>query len=272
MADTHAGATPPPSSADAGTSAAAVQLVSIHNFRDVAGPGYHTPDGPMRRGVVYRSNVVAPSPQDHAVLHTLGVRRIVDLRTPEEVAKAPDAQIDGAEHININVLGNASTASTILGYDGDATPATARRSLQDTYVNFVVDASFRSRLAPVFTTLATTPGAAIVHCTAGKDRTGFVSAILQLLVGVQRDEVMADYLETNARSTGWIAEMSEVFHTKLPDRAAALVELLHVREEYLAAALAALDEHFGSARTYLESGLGCTAADVDELRARLVEG
>ena len=271
MVDKHAEATPSEGAAQPHPDTAAVQLVSVHNFRDVAGPGYRTADGRMRRGVFYRSNVVAPSAADLEVLRGLGLTRIVDLRTPEEVQKSPDAVIDGAEHININVLGNASTAATILGYDGDATPATARSSLRNTYESFVVDADFRSRLAPAFSALATAPGAAVVHCTAGKDRTGFISAILQLVAGAERDDIFANYMETNERSSGWIAELSEVFHTKIPQRADALIELLHVREEYLDTALNALEEQFGSARTYLEAGLGFDADTVDQLRARLLE-
>lgn len=259
--------------ADAGGRSASlgdVHLASIHNFRDLAGNGLQTPDGPLRRRFVFRSNVVAPSETDARTIASLGLRRIIDLRTPGEAEKHPDAAVAGAEYRNIDVLGDATSAATILGYDGDVTPDKARASLRATYENFVADAAFRSRLAPVFDAVAQSPGPVVIHCTAGKDRTGFVSAALQLLAGVGRDEVMGNYLETNDRSRAWVAEMAELFHARVPDRADALIELLQVREEYLDTAMDAIDVGFGGIGGYFRDGLGMDPQLVEQLRRSLL--
>lgn len=248
-----------------------VHLASIHNFRDLAGAGLHTPDGPLRRRFVFRSNVIAPSEADARTIAGLGLRRIIDLRTPGEVDKHPDAEIAGAEYRNIDVLGAATSAATILGYDGDATPDKARVSLRATYESFVRDAAFRSRLTPVFEAVAQSPGPVVIHCTAGKDRTGFVSAALQLLAGVGRAEVMDNYLETNERSRAWVAEMAELFHARVPERAAALIELLQVREEYLDTAMDAIESGFGGIDGYFRDGLGMDPQAVAQLRRSLLE-
>lgn len=249
-----------------------MRLASIHNFRDVAGEGFHTPDGPMRRRFVFRSNVVAPSEADARTIAALGLRRIIDLRTPQEADKHPDAAVAGAEYRNIDVLGDATSAATILGYDGEVTPQKARSSLRATYENFVVDQAFRTRLAPVFGAVEEAAGPVVIHCTAGKDRTGFVSAALQLLAGVGRSDVMANYLETNERSRAWVAEMSELFHARVPERADALIELLQVREEYLDTAMDAIAGRFGGIEGYFTDGLGMDPQQIRRLRAALLAG
>ena len=247
-----------------------LQLESMHNFRDIAGHGYETPDGPMRCGYFFRANIVAPSGEDAEVLGRIGLRRIVDLRRPEEVEKNPDHDVIGADYVHVDVLGESSSAATIVGYDEEATPETARAEMLRVYRSFVVDAGFRERLRPAFEAVIDSAGPVVVHCTVGKDRTGFVSAVLQLLAGAGHGDIRADYLETNRRSEAWVAELSAMFREQAPERAETLIELLHARDEYITASLDAIDAEYGSARNYLVDGVGIDAGAVDRLRTALL--
>lgn len=247
-----------------------LHLESMHNFRDIAGRGYETTDGPMRRGRFFRANIVAPSDRDADALRRIGLRTIVDLRRPEEVEKNPDHDVIGADYVHVDVLGESSSAATIVGYDEDATPETARSEMLRVYRSFVVDAGFRERLRPAFEAVAASSGPVVVHCTVGKDRTGFVSAVLQLLAGAGREDILADYLETNRRSEAWVAELSAMFREHAPERADTLIELLHARDEYITTSLDAIEAEYGSARDYLVDGVGLGAAEVERLRATLL--
>ena len=247
-----------------------LHLESMHNFRDIAGRGYDTPDGPMRRGYFFRANIVAPSDADADALGRIGLRTIVDLRRPEEVAKNPDHDVIGADYVHVDVLGESSSAATIVGYDDAATPEMARAEMLRVYRSFVVEADFRERLRPAFEAVIASNGPVVVHCTVGKDRTGFVAAVLQLLAGARREDILADYLETNRRSEAWVAELSAMFREHAPERADTLIELLHAREEYLTASLDAIDAEYGSARSYLVDGVGIDPGAVDGLRATLL--
>lgn len=247
-----------------------LHLESMHNFRDIAGSGYETPDGPMRRGYFFRANIVAPSDEDAGALGRIGLRRIVDLRRPEEVEKNPDHDVIGADYVHVDVLGESSSAATIVGYDEEATPETARSEMLRVYRSFVADPGFRERLRPAFEAVIASAGPVVVHCTVGKDRTGFMSAVLQLLAGAGREDILADYLETNRRSEAWVADLSAMFREHAPERADTLIELLHARDEYIITSLDAIEAEFGSAREYLVDGVGVSADDVDRLRATLL--
>ena len=134
----------------------------------------------------------------------------------------------------------------------------------------MVDAGFRERLRPAFEAVIDSAGPVVVHCTVGKDRTGFVSAVLQLLAGAGHEDIRADYLETNRRSEAWVAELSAMFREQAPERAETLIELLHARDEYITASLDAIDAEYGSARDYLVDGVGLDADAVDRLRTALL--
>ena len=249
-----------------------VRLVGVHNFRDVAGPGYALrPSGAMTRGVVYRSTALSVDEDDLGTLERLGVTAVVDLRTPAEIEKQPDVIPAGAEYVPIDVLGGHTSAAT-LTTTGLVGAAQARREMAETYERFVLGDHERGAFGRAVHALAASPGPAIVHCTAGKDRTGWVSALLQLLVGVREEDVIADYLLTRERSTDVVAAIRTYVQAEMPDKLEAVEVLLGVEEANLRRSLDALAREFGDARRYLVEGAGVEDAAVDELAARLRSG
>jgi protein-tyrosine phosphatase len=125
------------------------------------------------------------------------------------------------------------------------------------------------RCAPGFRTLFTTLSDGthrplVFHCTAGKDRTGFASALLLTLLGVPWDDVMEDYLRTNELWTGHVGRYPEL---DLDTRAA----IVEARRPYLEAAFAAVRDDYGSAEAFAEKALGIGAAARERLKADLLE-
>lgn len=246
-----------------------VTLTSVHNFRDVAGPGYAlVPGGTMSRGVVYRSTALAVGEEDLAVLERLGVTAVVDLRTEDEIAKQPDVVPAGAEYHAVDVLSGHTSAATISNFD-DFGVEDARREMALTYERFVLGHDERAAFGRAVQALAASPGPSIVHCTAGKDRTGWVSALLQLLAGVREEDVLADYLLTRTHSVDFVAAIRAFVEVEMPEHLEVVGVLVDVEEEYLRASLGHLAREFGDARRYLVEGAGLEGSVVDEFGARL---
>ncbi|MCB1710617.1 MAG: tyrosine-protein phosphatase, partial [Halioglobus sp.] len=112
----------------------------------------------------------------------------------------------------------------------------------------------------------------LVHCAAGKDRTGFAAAIFLLALGVSRDLVMRDYLLTAryylpARELERLRRKYQLEHMV----AESILPMLEVHEDYLANALHHIDENYSRLEDYLEQALGVGPAELAELRARYLE-
>ncbi len=240
-----------------------VPLEGGSNFRDVG--GYRAADGSVRRGLVFRSaHLGGLTDADRAALGKLGVRTIVDLRGVSEAAETPHlieglaCRVVGA-HIEPQLGGHLRAGLE----NGTLTPFSVMDLLTDHYRDYP------RRCAPGFRTLFTTLSDGthrplVFHCTAGKDRTGFASALLLTLLGVHWDDVVEDYLRTNELWTGHVGRYPELDI----DTRAAIVE---ARRPYLEAAFAAVRDDHGSVEAFAEKALGIDAAARERLKAELLE-
>lgn len=246
------------------------RLKGMDNFRDIAGTttAYSTAnDGTMRAGVFYRSNALTPTASDLTTLNSLGIKAIYDLRTPSEIAATPDTPINGASYTNIDIIGATSSGSNVTTISFRSA-AEAFAMMQDTNRAFVRDAGMRSQFSTLFNELAAVDGAALFHCTAGKDRTGWTAAVLQSIAGVDSATIMSNYLATNdytaARMTATLAAMPA-------SMAAIYAPLLGVDASYLQAGLDQVTAQYGSMDNYLKQGLGLSQETIYVLRGKMVE-
>jgi protein-tyrosine phosphatase len=242
-----------------------VELQGGSNFRDLG--GYDTVDGRhVRRGVVYRSaHLGTLTDGDRTALGSLGVRTVVDLRGINEAAETPH-RIDGTgwrivgAHIEPGIGEKIRRAIE----DGTASPFLMMQYLSDHYRDYP------RRCTPGFRTLFAHLSDGqhrplVFHCTAGKDRTGFASALLLTLLGVPWDMVMEDYLRTNEL---WIGHIGRYPELDLDTRAA----IIEARRPYLEAAFDVVRADFGSPEGFAEKALGLDAASRERLKAELLEG
>jgi protein tyrosine/serine phosphatase len=245
------------------------RLKSIDNFRDVAGltTAYTTAhDGTMRGGVFYRSNALTPSPADLATLNGLGIKAIYDLRTPSEIAATPDTLLTGATYSNIDIIGATASGSNVTNISFSSA-AEAVAMMQQTNRAFVSDPGMRGQLSQLFNELAAVDGAALFHCTAGKDRTGWTAAVLQSIAGVDNATIMSNYLATN----DYTAERMKATLAALPPSLAAIyTPLLGVEASYLQAGLDQVTAQYGSMDNYLKQGLGLSQETIYVLRGKMV--
>lgn len=266
------------------TTARLVRLEGTFNLRDLG--GYQTQDGhTVRPGLVYRGDALHRlTDADLARLEDLGIRVIVDFRSPAEVAAHPDRLPAGATWVQFS---QASELAALASSDGDAEKlrklehqaATAEGRAWLTGRLDAMEATMRSfandpvEAQPYRDFLhllaASDPGPVIFHCRGGKDRTGWAAALLLLALGVPRETVMADYLATaqfnRARNEARMDDYRRL--TSEPLVLEFLASLMQVKERYLDAALAEV-EQLGGTTAYLESFLGLTPDLLDRLRSR----
>ena len=145
--------------------------------------------------------------------------------------------------------------------------------MQDTYRRLPFDAAHRDVFSRYFQALADQDRPVLIHCAAGKDRTGFLAALTHHLLGVSRDDMVEDYLLTNAAVdlAGRAPSIARQLH-KMTGRVAAddaVVAFLGVEAAYLDAALAEVEARHGSVEAYLRDALGVDAARRDRIVERL---
>jgi protein-tyrosine phosphatase len=244
-----------------------LHLPTAPNFRDVG--GYRTRDGRwVKMGLAYRSDELdLLSDADLARVEGLTPGLVVDLRTASERQKGPDRTPAGATPMVADVLADAPAATAAIGQI--KAPEDAANLLVKVNRQFISLPSAGDAYQRLFAGLGSASTVTVYHCTAGKDRTGWASAVLLTALGVPRATVMADYLLSNT----YLAEKNRAQLSKLPAATAANLEpAFTVRPAYLDAAFAEVDRRYGSFDRYLKNGLGLDQAALDRLRSRFLAG
>ena len=248
-----------------------IDFEGIDNFRDFG--GYPTACGRgLKRGVLYRSaNHSYATDADLQALRELGVAVIVDLRRPMERQREPSRRWPD---FDAHVVENDHEAedkdwSVMLQAAGELDA----RWFYDDSVRFYREGPYEARHIDLFSRffhrLAEAKGPVLVHCAAGKDRTGMICALTHQLAGVDRSHTYEDFLATNdpaaqARRVEFLGPwIKELTGRAVSDEA--LRVAVSVNADYLAAALDEIETRSGSVDAYLEGVLGVDKA----LRARI---
>jgi protein-tyrosine phosphatase len=265
------------------------------NFRDIADS-----TGVLRPERLFRSGELSQLDDDgRNELRRLGITDIADLRSPHEVERRGPSRVpDGVDIHLLPIADRTADEAGSPGSDRSEAPherafrqlmtdqpgdesvnEASTRHMVDEYRRFPLYTGAQRALRRVIALLGT-ERAVLTHCFAGKDRTGFMVALVLETVGIDRDAILADFLRSNEAVAQLRARLLDMIRqrpdTELTSEMMAFAEarlsddVLGVREEYLAAARRTIDEHFGSLDGYLRSA-EITAADVDRLRTALLD-
>lgn len=250
-------------------------LEGVNNFRDygdypVAGGGR------VKRGALWRSGQhVAASDQDLVAIGTLGLATVIDLRGDSERQANPCRRPEGfAAEVLFCEGETAGLASHFDAGEGVVTADDARAAMCRLYSEMPYRPNLVSVLRRYFPALAEGKGASLIHCFAGKDRTGVAVAVTHHVLGVHPDDAMQDYLLTNSAMRGRTfagnAGKDQQRYANLS--ADASKALGGVKEEYLHSAFAAMRESHGSVDAYLADVLGVDDTRREKIKCRLIEG
>jgi protein-tyrosine phosphatase len=243
-----------------------ITLEACFNFRDLGG---HRAVGgrTVRAGMLYRADTLHRlSGGDLEVLRGLGLRTVVDLRTHDELDRFGRVGLsdDEVSHRHIPVFDELRTGDAAP--DPDA-PAPGLRG--ELYVRMVETGG--KAFAEAITLLAQ-PGAlpAVFHCTAGKDRTGVLAALVLGHLGVPDDDIAADYAlteEAMALTRAWV----KVHDLELASHYATFPDwVFEARAETMQAFLAAIRAEHGSVTGLIET-LGVAPATLASLASSLLD-
>ncbi len=232
-------------------------LEGTRNLRDVG--GYPARAGTTRWHTLLRSDSLHRLPAaSQRSLAEYGLQTVIDLRTEEEYATAPNvfAYSDAVGYVHLPML-----APHIIDQHRAET-------LQELYL-MLVDRC-QSQIGYVVSVLADGGAVpAIVHCSAGKDRTGLVVAVLLDLVGVDRDAVVEDYLQTARHLSELRAELRSAA-AQIGYNLERLDRMLECRADAIVGALDHIDSRYGSTRDYVQAA-AIENDTLDRLQSLLVE-
>jgi protein tyrosine/serine phosphatase len=253
---------------------------AIDNFRDYG--DYATAAGRrVKPGRLLRSaHHARASEADLERLKALDIGAVVDLRRPGERRDQPSRRPEGfsGQVIEGGVDDGAEAPHITFLKTADLTPDSGRRFMTQTYRTLPFDASYQEVFGRYFQALAdqaetSRNRAVVIHCAAGKDRTGFLAALTHHLLGVSRDDMVEDYLLTNTavdlagRAPGIARQLQKMTGRVASDDA--IVAFLGVEAAYLEAAFAEVEARHGSVDAYLKEALGVDATRRDRIVERL---
>jgi len=247
---------------------------ALDNFRDYG--DYGAAGRHVRPGMLFRSaHQARASEADLERLGALDLGVVVDLRRPSERRDQPSRRPAGfaARVIEADQDDGGEAPHLTFLRQSDLTEDSGRAFMTGVYARLPFEPSHVDLFSRYFRALGDTHGPVLIHCAAGKDRTGLLAALTHHLLGVGRDDMVEDYLLTNTavdlegRAPGIARQLEAKTGRKASH--AAVVAFLGVEPIYLETALAAVNERFGSVDGYLEQALGVDAALRDRIGERL---
>ena len=251
-----------------------VPLAGGHNFRDLG--GYETTDRKrVRWHVLYRSGKLsALTTDDVAHLARKGIRVVCDLRTPQERGREPSVSGFSQAHRDWDYDAGHDRLRAATSAPG-ATPQHVHAALAAIYQR--MPWHFAEMYGSAFNHIIAGDLPMVFHCTAGKDRTGVLAALILRSLCVPEETVLADYMLTDQ-----FLDVEAMVASARPEGAAGFgsiqamspemrVPLMRCNPAYLEGALRAVEARHGSVLGYVEEVLGIDADGVTTLRQRLLE-
>lgn len=236
---------------------------ALVNFRDLGGHATEQ-NRVTRTRTVYRADGVHRcTPNDLATLEALGVRRVVDLRTAHE--RLADGSFpprhETIEYRHVPILDDVSGLGEIAHDE----------PLVVSYLHMIEERG--ARIVEALDAVVGSPGPVVFHCTAGKDRTGVLAALVLRAVDVPVETVVADYAKSHdamERLVAWYRRNEPAGDTvRSVEDDPARERLMGARPEWMTRVLDVVDTRHGGALRYLLAA-GATPATLRVLRSRML--
>ncbi|MEP5939237.1 MAG: tyrosine-protein phosphatase [Erythrobacter sp.] len=246
----------------------------IHNLRDYG--GYAVAEGGrVKNGLLFRSGQhKEATDKDLSLVDALDIRTIVDLRGNSERAGFPCRR---SENFTATVIHHDGETASSPPHEAAAgkgiTPEMARQRMLALYTRMPVNPAMISMFGRYFKSLDERDGGNLVHCFAGKDRTGIAASMLLQVLGVHHDDVVGEFMLTNeAPTTDILIRQSlprmEAHYGPIDEEA--VRNLMGVRPEYVETYISEVTHSHGSFDGYISDIIGVDEAMRERLKARFI--
>ena len=259
-----------------------IEFEKLRNTRDLG--GMKTADGRKVKAekLIRSGHLITASENDQRKLAKL-VDTVVDFRSEKECTERPEPNIGGIKYYHIPVLEAPKPGVT---RDEDSYEEVrknmlgeselARKYMVRVYGSFITSEHCRSQYERFIRLLLEDHSKAVLwHCTAGKDRAGFGTVIVQELLGVSKADIIDDYLLTNTYLEPEIREIIESIRKKTgfmnEESEKALRFMFAAWQDYLEGAYSLITEHYGSFDGYIRDGLHITDTEREKFRNMYLE-
>lgn len=251
-----------------------IPLEGCFNFRDLGGY-VNTAGKTVRWGKLYRSSLLTNiTEKDKDTLEKLGVSWICDLRSTSEIAAKPTPALANIKnrHIPIGTAKNESTESQKIDIPDDH--RVYEPLMGESYRVFVQS---KDGFREIFNDIIEKEEVPFLfHCTAGKDRTGVLGALLLKLLDVPENIILADYELTNQYADDILGEMQGLVNAFSTSEKKIDLEnfrpMAEARPAYLEIAFDEMQKEYGSVDAYLEKGIGITPTEKAKFQTMMLEG
>lgn len=237
-----------------------IEFERLHNFRDLG--GYRSVDGrTIRWGLLYRADSLGKlAGEDWRRFLDLGIRTVVDLRYPWEIeAKGRVPEAHRFNYVNCSIEHRPYDQAEI---DPDVDPW---RFLADRFAEVAADGVKEIRQA--IKVIAHEDGPTVVHCTSGKDRTGLLVALVLSLLGVPREQILADFALTERATERLIVD----WKAANPNRKLKWPSYGRAPAEIMWLVFADIAANYRSVDDYLTHHVGIDSVTTESLGARLLD-
>ncbi|MBC1357234.1 tyrosine-protein phosphatase [Listeria booriae] len=251
-----------------------IPLEGCFNFRDMGGY-VNTAGKTVKWGKLYRSSLLTNiTEKDKDTLEKLGVSWICDLRSTSEIAAKPTPALAHIKnrHIPIGTAKNESTESQKIDIPDDH--RVYEPLMGESYRVFVQS---KDGFREIFNDIIEKEEVPFLfHCTAGKDRTGVLGALLLKLLDVPENTILADYELTNQYADNILGEMQGLVNAFSNSEKKIDLEnfrpMAEARPAYLEIAFDEMQKEYGSVDAYLEKGIGITPSEKAKFQTMMLEG
>lgn len=249
-------------------------LEGIHNFRDYG--GYAADGGSVRRGLLYRSgHHVKATDEDLAKLRALNIRTVIDLRGVTEQEANPCRRHEGWEGVVIAHDGETTSSPPHMDITPEVTFVSfARDRMLSVYTRMPANPAMHAMFGRYLRALAEYDGASLVHCFAGKDRTGIAATLLLHILGVSEQDQREEFLLTNKAPTlavlraQSVPKMEASIGRKMDEES--IRAYLEVHEDYLERFHQTVRSMSGSLDAWLVEMIGVDETLRERLRTRFI--
>jgi hypothetical protein len=235
-----------------------VQVPGANNIRDLG----LVPNSPITPGCIYRSAAIhTASP---CSLSALSIKMILDLCTEREVTLNPTPPISGVR--NVWIAGTQPPSPINMS---DFVEDGGRKAWVAAYMEILGTYAPAFRAALQYLLTSPYPSPMLFHCTAGKDRTGVLAALLLSLAGADKQVVAYDYALTRVGiepSREMLLQMLKLWNTEWSDETLGMQEFIQVKGEYIIGFLEGVKERYGCAEEYVKGVLGFSGEDAEKIK------